>query len=165
MTIGERIEERRKALGIKSQAELARRADVRQSTLNGLIRKPYRWSPYLPRLARELGTTVQYLVGDTDDPDKNAAPPPPPPRHQLVTMQVLLPSEAALTRMFQGFLLSLEVEGAAELAPELAKLLPSGLGQLRGPLREEVWDDAGDQREAAEAPANGDQGPRRAQRT
>lgn len=72
MTIGERIEERRKALGIPSQSELARMADMRQSTLNGLIRKPYRWSPYLTALARALETTVEYLVGEVDHPEESA---------------------------------------------------------------------------------------------
>jgi len=165
MTIGERIEERRKALGIKSQAELARQADVRQSTLNGLIRNPYRWSPYLPRLARTLRTTVEYLAGEIDDPDEGAPPPTPAPRHQLVTMQVLLPSEAALTRMFRGFLKSLEGVEEVDLAHELATLLPSGLGQLRGPLREEEMDRPDTRPEAAEDAPNADREQQRAQRT
>lgn len=71
MTIGERIEERRKALGIPSQSELARMADMRQSTLNGLIRKPYRWSPYLTAIARALQTSVEYLVGEVEHPEEN----------------------------------------------------------------------------------------------
>jgi transcriptional regulator with XRE-family HTH domain len=69
--IGDRIEERRKARGL-TQAELARRANVPQQTMNGLIKKPYQWSPHLPRIARALGTTIEYLIGEVADPDSNA---------------------------------------------------------------------------------------------
>jgi transcriptional regulator with XRE-family HTH domain len=75
MTIGERIEQRRKDVGIASQAELARRASVPQQTMNGLINRPYNWSPHLPRLARELRTTLAFLLGHSDDPDADLPPP------------------------------------------------------------------------------------------
>jgi transcriptional regulator with XRE-family HTH domain len=132
VTIGERIEERRKALAIKSQSELARRAEMKQSTLSGIIRRPYRWSPHLPRLARELQTTVDYLVGDIDDPDESAPPPPPAPTFQFVTLQVALPSEPALARMFEGLLRTLDRSRPLdEQALLLAQRLPIGLSQLR----------------------------------
>lgn len=51
-----------------SQAELARRADVPQTTMNGLIRGKSRTSPHLIQIARELQTTPAYLTGATDDP-------------------------------------------------------------------------------------------------
>lgn len=76
VTIGDRIEQRRLQVGIESQSELARRVPMQQSTLNGLINKPYRWSPFLPKIARELRTTVDYLAGETDDPDADAPPEP-----------------------------------------------------------------------------------------
>jgi transcriptional regulator with XRE-family HTH domain len=138
MTIGERIEERRKALGIVSQSELARRAEIRQSTLSGLIRKPYRWSPYLVQIARALETTVEYLTGDTEDPDGNAPPPAPAPMIQHVMMPVALPSENALADMFEGLLLAIGVQTKteAEAARELAQLLPTAMSQLRAPLFE-----------------------------
>jgi transcriptional regulator with XRE-family HTH domain len=137
MTIGERIEERRKALRIPSQSELARRAEMGQSTLNGLIRNSYRWSPHLPRLARELQTTVEYLVGDTDDPDEGAPPPPAAPTSQFLMMPVAIPSENALARMFEGLLeLVDQFAPKDELARELAQLLPTGLSQLQGRLTE-----------------------------
>lgn len=63
-----RIESRLKELGI-SQAELARRVSVDQSTINGLIRGHSRSSKHLHRIARELLTTAAYLSGETDDPD------------------------------------------------------------------------------------------------
>lgn len=51
---------------------------------------------------------------------------------QLVTMQVALPSEAALARMFEGLLRPLD-RGmpVAELAQILARRLPTGFAQLR----------------------------------
>lgn len=141
MTIGERIEHRRKSLGIKSQSELARLADMRQSTLNGLIRNPYRWSPYLTKIARALQTTVEYLIGEANDPDENAPPPPPAAVIQLVTLQVALPSEAALARMYEGLLRPLDrAMPVAELARILAKRLPSGLSQLVDLLPANVMD-------------------------
>lgn len=67
MIIGSRIEERLKVVGI-SQAELARRVKLQQSTINGLIRGGQQSSTRLPQIARELGTTAAYLTGETDDP-------------------------------------------------------------------------------------------------
>lgn len=71
MSIGTRIESRLKELGI-SQAELARRVMVDQSTINGLIRGHSRSSKHLHRIARELQTTAAYLSGETDDPQADA---------------------------------------------------------------------------------------------
>jgi|JI8StandDraft_2_1071088.scaffolds.fasta_scaffold03152_7 transcriptional regulator with XRE-family HTH domain len=67
MSLGERIEERLLALGL-SQAELARRADVPQTTMNSLIRGKARTTPHLIRIARELETTPAFLMGETNDP-------------------------------------------------------------------------------------------------
>lgn len=68
MTLGRRIEERRLEVGI-SQAELARRVGVRQSTINSLINGDSRTSRSLLKIARALGTTPAYLVGEVDDPE------------------------------------------------------------------------------------------------
>ncbi len=67
MRLGIRIEERLKALKL-SQAELARRASVPQTTINSLVRGNSRTSPHLIRIAHELKTTPAYLTGATDDP-------------------------------------------------------------------------------------------------
>lgn len=67
MTLGGRIEARLKALDL-SQAELARRARVPQTTMNGLIRGNSRTTPHLIRIAQALETTAAYLMGETDDP-------------------------------------------------------------------------------------------------
>lgn len=105
---------------------------MNQSTLNGLIRNPYRWSPYLPALSRALETTVEYLVGETDDPDDKALAPPPPPAVHHVMLAVALPPERALARMFDVMLEALPPElGRQEQARLLAEWLPASLGQLK----------------------------------
>jgi transcriptional regulator with XRE-family HTH domain len=64
--IGPRIEIRLRELGM-SQAELARRAGVPQTTINGLIRGNSRTTPHLIRIAQALATTPAYLTGETDN--------------------------------------------------------------------------------------------------
>lgn len=64
--IGSRIEERLGVIGI-SQAELGRRVNLHQSTINELIRKGGN-SRFLHKIARELSTTPAYLTGETNDP-------------------------------------------------------------------------------------------------
>ncbi|AJP72948.1 hypothetical protein TS85_15835 [Sphingomonas hengshuiensis] len=68
MEVGPRIEARIRELGI-TQSELARRVEVSQTTINSLIRRPRRSSPHLLKIARALGTTAEYLTGESDDPD------------------------------------------------------------------------------------------------
>lgn len=55
-----------------SQAALARRVGLRQSTVNGIIRGEQRSSTKLHEIARELHTTPAYLSGETDDPQSHA---------------------------------------------------------------------------------------------
>lgn len=74
MSLGARIEERLEKVGI-SQAELARRVGLRQSTVNSLIRGDSRSSRSILQIARELKTTPSYLIGETDDPHSDAPPP------------------------------------------------------------------------------------------
>ncbi|MBB4152925.1 transcriptional regulator with XRE-family HTH domain [Sphingomonas jinjuensis] len=143
MIIGQRIRERLDALGM-SQSELARRVPMTQGAIAGLITGRSRSSTHLHKIARILHTTPDYLEGLTDDPDANAPPPPPAPTTQIVSLPVVLPSQPALAAMFRGLLLS--VEGLKlttdELADELATLLPTGLGQIKGRLRYVENDDA-----------------------
>jgi transcriptional regulator with XRE-family HTH domain len=73
MSLGQRIGARAKELGL-SQAALARRSGVPQSTVNTLINSDARWSPHTLKLARVLQTTPDYLVGETDNPDEGAPP-------------------------------------------------------------------------------------------
>ena len=65
--IPERVVERREALGI-SQSELARRIDVGQSSINRLESGETRSPRSLHVLAKALGTSPDYLLGETDDP-------------------------------------------------------------------------------------------------
>ena len=89
MSLGSRIELLRQQRGI-SQAELARRVKVTQSTMNSLIKGDSRTSRSLLAIARELQTTPAYLTGETDDPSIDAA-------------ELALSSEdRALLEMFNG---------------------------------------------------------------
>ncbi|SFR79701.1 XRE family transcriptional regulator [Sphingomonas jatrophae] len=73
--IGPRIQERLTQLGM-SQSELARRAGLTQSAINGLIRGAARGTKHLHVIARELQTTPAYLAGETEDPNLDATPRP-----------------------------------------------------------------------------------------
>lgn len=68
MTVGERVAERLKAANM-SQAELARRVGIDQSTINALIKGSARTSRYLVQIARVLRTTPEYLACESDDAD------------------------------------------------------------------------------------------------
>ena len=161
MLIGERVAERMTAQGL-SQAELARRVGISQQAIGKLVHGDSRKTTHIVRLARELGTTPAFLEGETDDPAANAPPPAPTPTIQFATMQVALPSEAALTRMFLGVLLASDGYSPDELALELAKSLPSGLGLLRGPLIYVDQDLDAVAPEVAEAPPSAGRARRRA---
>lgn len=146
-----------------SQSELARRIGVSQQTIARLVSGNTYGSKHLHRIARELLTTPAYLVGETDDPDENAPLPPRAyPTLHHVMMPVALPSENALSRMFEGMLETVDREvPQAELARELAQLLPTALLQLRGrlyevPLVKEPFEAA-----VAEALPTADRGSRR----
>lgn len=130
VTLGARIEERRREIGI-SQAELARRVGVRQSTMNSLIKGDSRTTRSLLKIARELRTTPAYLTGEVDNPDEGAPQPPPAAPYQAITLQVLLPGEAALAQMFEGMLAQLDPAHPDEHALLLAQRLPSALAQLK----------------------------------
>jgi len=115
-----------------SQSELARRVGITQATVHRLASGRAYGSTHLHRIARELGTTPAYLEGEVDDPDQDAPPPAPPPPVQLITMQVALPPERALARMFEGLLAPLDLSAPKdELAHTLARWLPIGLSQLQ----------------------------------
>lgn len=54
-----------------SQSELARRVGITQGTIAGLLSGKSRSSAHLHKIARELGTTPAYLMGETDDPESD----------------------------------------------------------------------------------------------
>ncbi len=95
--------------------------------MSGLINGPSRWSPHLPKLARALGTSVEYLLGEVDDPEENALPPLPEADFQAVSFEVMFPSQPALEQMFAGLLLASEGMSTDELAHELSVQLPKAL--------------------------------------
>jgi len=74
MNMSERITHLRKKKGL-SQAELARRAKVGQSTLNNYesgVRAPLGMSVEVAqRLARALGVSLDYLTGMYDEQEDN----------------------------------------------------------------------------------------------
>lgn len=64
--LGERLLERLAATGV-SQAELARRVGITQPAINHLIKRGTGGSAHLHRIAKELGTTPEYLLGEADE--------------------------------------------------------------------------------------------------
>ena len=71
MKLGERIEARLSEKGW-SQAELARRIGVQSTSIWKLVSGQSQGSKHLREIARELETTVEYLVGETDNPSISA---------------------------------------------------------------------------------------------
>ena len=71
MSLGTRIEERLQALGM-SQAELARRVGVQSTSIWKLVTGQSVATKHLHKIARELGTTADYLLGETEDPGGGA---------------------------------------------------------------------------------------------
>ncbi|WP_448660341.1 XRE family transcriptional regulator [Sphingomonas sp. CJ99] len=67
-----------------SQSELARRVGISQASVNKLTSGEGQGSKYLHHIARELGTSVEYLLGETDDPGIGSAP-APRPAHDATT--------------------------------------------------------------------------------
>jgi len=76
VTIGARIRERLDAFDM-SQSELARRVGLTQGTIAALLSGRSRSSAHLHKIAKALGTSPEYLTGETDDPDGDAPPEPP----------------------------------------------------------------------------------------
>lgn len=90
----------------------------------------------------------------------------PAPARQAITMQVLLPSEDALARMFEGLLRPLDRSmPVAEFARILARRLPTGLAQLQDLSLEHAPAEAPVPDEAAPHPATDHPEPPRASRT
>jgi len=75
MIISARVRARIAALNI-TQSELARRVGVTQGAIAKLANNDPNGSSYLHKLARELGTTAEYLTGETEDPQEGSPPVP-----------------------------------------------------------------------------------------
>jgi len=71
-----------------SHAELARRVGVSTQTVWKLASGASQSSKYLHKIARELETTPEFLLGETDDPEADA-PPPSAPRDNMVEVAMV----------------------------------------------------------------------------
>jgi transcriptional regulator with XRE-family HTH domain len=68
---GDRVEAALGAAGI-GQAELARRVGVTPGAINQIVTGLTRRSRLLPDIARELHVTIDWLKGESDDPQQDA---------------------------------------------------------------------------------------------
>ena len=59
-----------------TQSELARRIGVSATAIWKLTNEPAQGSKHIHKIARELGTSVAYLMNETDDRDEGALPVP-----------------------------------------------------------------------------------------
>lgn len=71
MVNAERLAERMRAKGV-SQTQLAKMVGISQQAIGKLISGGSSTSRYLPQIAHELATTVDYLAGTVDDPTEQA---------------------------------------------------------------------------------------------
>lgn len=101
--------------------------------------------------ARGIPEAEVLALAGVDAEAGEVVPLPRLPEMQFVTLQVALPSEAALARMFEGLLRPIDRgTPVAELAQILARRLPTGLAQLRDLMPAHLASDRG---EAARPPA------------
>ncbi len=115
----------------EDQSSLARAIGITQGAVSKILQGKTANSRHLPRIALHLGASLPWLLGETEDPQLNQPAPSAPVVH-FVTMQVALPSERALARMFEGLLRSMDLSAPVDAqALLLAKRLPIGLSQLR----------------------------------
>ena len=83
----ERIRDCMRRAGM-NQSALARATGATQGTIQQILDGSTKRSRLLPDIARALGTTTEFLLGDTDDPSGTSPqrpaadrPPAAPPRH------------------------------------------------------------------------------------
>lgn len=114
----------------EDQSSLARAIGITQGAISKILQGKTANSRHLPRIAHYLNASLPWLLGETDDPEADQLAPTAPVVH-FVTMQVALPSERALARMFEGLLRSMDLSAPVDAqALLLAKRLPIGLSQL-----------------------------------
>jgi transcriptional regulator with XRE-family HTH domain len=185
----DRLKQKIDASGLSHEA-LAALVGVKQPTITRLVNGTQASTTRLHQIARELGTTPEYLSGETDDPLGTAPDVPPLKRGEETVLsyyralddagrdavtrvlrvladkakpdepisvapapsEVRMPTESALTEMFQGLLRAPQTKGKSgdALARGLARLLPTGLRQVQGQLRIEQIDAADEQAELPE---------------
>lgn len=137
------------------QDELAAAIGCSQGAISQILTGKTRNSRFLSRIAQQLDVSTAWLLGLTDDMHSEA-PEIEQPLRTAVTMQVLLPSAAQLTEMFEAILATIgETTPWDELARMLALRLPAGFSRLQGPSSERVWDEAISPAGSAPPPAKG----------
>jgi hypothetical protein len=115
---------------------------------------------------RGISEAAVLALGGVDVGGGEHVPIPPMAAVQYVTMRVALPSEAALTRMFEGLLLPIDPDlSRAELARTLAQRLPIGLAQVQDLLPQPARAGAPEADEAPPTPATNDRALPRQPRT
>lgn len=87
MAIGAQISRRLKAIGW-TQSQLARVADLPQSTVNSIVRNDPRMTPHLARIAKALGISPSDLTGEGDFADSG--------------LPAFTPAEVAWVEIFRG---------------------------------------------------------------
>lgn len=70
MIVGERVSERLKVAGL-TQGALAKRVGISQPSIHRLIFENKIGTSHIYKIARELETTAEYLMGETDDPHRD----------------------------------------------------------------------------------------------
>ena len=129
--IPERLAARMEALGL-SQTAVANAIGVKPPSISRLVKGKHAQTRHIFALARAVRTTPEYLTGVSDDPDADAPAAPLERPYQAIMMQVLLPAEDALARMFEALLAMTDPAASTEeQARSLARNLPVGLSQLR----------------------------------
>lgn len=136
-----------------NQAALARAIGVTQGAISAILLGNTQRSKYLPEIADALGISLAWLRGaDVPRPTVRAASSVGQSTTAPILLQVLLPPERALARMFEGLLRVMPPEmPLAEQALLLAQRLPIGLSALRDLLPESVVPAPEAEREPAEA--------------
>ncbi|OJY65505.1 MAG: hypothetical protein BGP16_12830 [Sphingobium sp. 66-54] len=144
MIRGDRIRERLNALD-RSQGWLAREIEVSPQAISKMVSGKVGDSPKLYQIARALETSVEFLIGESDDASPQrvaegrggyrAEPLAKTGRVQYVSMAVAMPNENALADMMES-LLALVPENATrvEAARILAQRLPAGFAAI-GPVQ------------------------------
>jgi transcriptional regulator with XRE-family HTH domain len=116
------------------QSSLAREIGVTPGTIHQLLAGKIQRSRFMPEIAEALGVSLRWLRGEdvSRDPEADASILPAASSVRHLMMHVALPSEDALTEMFEALLeLERPEDTKAERARLLAQLLPAALAQLQ----------------------------------
>lgn len=139
MIRADRLKARMHEMGL-DQSELAEKVGVTQGTISLILRGKTRNSRRLPKIALVLDVDMSWLMGDeaaTNAPvlklTEDAIGSLEHDQRRVISVQAVLPSEAALTEMFRALLGLVPPDASRDkTASILAQLLPAGF-QAIGP--------------------------------